>query len=49
MVKSEKLEDILTAREFEILKLLSKGNTTNEIALILKIKPETVISHRKNL
>ncbi len=49
MVKFEKRTDILTNREFEILRLLIEGKTNREIALILNISPETVITHRKNL
>lgn len=39
----------VTARERQVLGLLSEGNTTEEIADILHISRETVISHRKNL
>jgi DNA-binding NarL/FixJ family response regulator len=39
----------LTARETEILKLIYKGNTTQEIADKLFISPYTVETHRKNL
>jgi DNA-binding CsgD family transcriptional regulator len=49
MVESKSHKDKLSAREYEILKLVSTGNTTNEISSILNIDPETVISYRKNL
>jgi DNA-binding CsgD family transcriptional regulator len=49
MVETKKQTDILTVREFEVLKLLTKGYTTRGIALILNISSETVTTHRKNL
>ena len=49
MVKSYKSKYNVNAREFEVLKLLSKGNTTNVIASILNIDQETVTTHRKNI
>lgn len=49
MVESEQEKNILTVRELEVLRLVSKGNTTNEISSILNIDPETVITYRKNL
>ncbi|TRX58409.1 response regulator transcription factor [Fulvivirga sp. M361] len=39
----------LSAREFEILKLIAKGNTTLRIADKLNISIHTVNSHRKNI
>ena len=39
----------LSARELEIIKLLSKGKSTTEIADELYISPHTVHTHRKNI
>jgi DNA-binding CsgD family transcriptional regulator len=39
----------VTAREREILVLISQGFSTKEIALILFISEETVKSHRRHL
>ena len=39
----------LTQRELEIIRLLVKGNTSNEIAEDLFISPATVQTHRKNI
>lgn len=41
--------DQLTDREREILKLLSEGHTTQEIARLLVISPKTVEGHKTNL
>ena len=41
--------DILTAREFEVLKLLAKGYTTEKISLMLGLTPWTVKKCRKEL
>ncbi|MBK8882774.1 MAG: helix-turn-helix transcriptional regulator [Bacteroidales bacterium] len=40
---------MLSERETEVLKLLSKGLSNKEIADSLNISIHTVISHRKNL
>lgn len=40
---------IITAREREIIKYLISGKTTSEIADILSISPHTVNNHRSNL
>lgn len=42
-------QKVLTEREREVLKLLSKGLSNKEIADNLNISIHTVISHRKNL
>ena len=41
--------DSLTTRELEVLRLLSDGRTTVEIAALLGISPMTVQSHVKNV
>jgi DNA-binding NarL/FixJ family response regulator len=39
----------LTAREREVLKLIAEGNSSKEIASILRISPKTVKVHRMNI
>ena len=39
----------LTAKEVEVLKLLSRGHSVDEISATLAISPKTVQSHRHNL
>jgi len=39
----------LTPREREVLALIGEGRTTKEIAAQLKVSPETVGNHRKNI
>ena len=39
----------ITNREFEVLQLIAQQYTSNEIAKVLCISRETVISHRKHL
>jgi two-component system response regulator FixJ len=39
----------LGSREWQIAKLVARGNTSKEIAVQLGIKPKTVESHRRNL
>jgi two-component system response regulator NreC len=41
--------EILTPREFEVLRLLANGHTNREIAKILAISVRTIESHRSNL
>ena len=41
--------DILTPREEEVVKSLAHGKSTNEIADILCVSPNTIASHRKNI
>jgi DNA-binding NarL/FixJ family response regulator len=39
----------LTAREFEVFRLLAEGRATAEIALSLNLSPKTVSNHRSHL
>jgi len=39
----------LTRRELEIIRLIAKEHTNNEIAALLNNSPMTIITHRKNL
>jgi len=39
----------LSAREIEVVQLISQGKTTSEIADILCISPQTVATHRKKI
>jgi DNA-binding NarL/FixJ family response regulator len=47
-VEEEKTE-VLTMREKEVLKLLTEGKRTKEIAVALYISPHTVRRHRSNI
>ncbi len=49
MEENNQKTDILTIREFEVLKLLSKGYTTMEISSMLHLAPGEVQNHRKKL
>lgn len=40
---------VLTARESEVLQLICKGNTINNIACQLFLSPYTIVSHKQNL
>lgn len=42
-------ETTLTSRELEVLKLISDGLSTPEIAELLQISPNTAVRHRANL
>lgn len=41
--------DVLSAREFEVLKLLAEGGTLNEIAQQLGLTPKTVSNHQSSI
>lgn len=41
--------DRLTKREHEVLRLISKGNSTKQVASALGISPKTVATHREHL
>ena len=43
------LEVVLTAKEKQVIKLVSQGHTSIEIATKLSLSPYTVESHRKNV
>lgn len=43
------LSDLLTAREREVLQLLSEGHATKEVAFRLQVSPKTVETHRLSL
>ncbi|MDR0680258.1 MAG: response regulator transcription factor [Dysgonamonadaceae bacterium] len=51
LLKSKRYEEIvwLSSREKEVLKRISDGYTTKEIAVFLNIEEETVRTYRKNL
>ncbi len=39
----------LTARERQVLQLLSEGNSSKQIAAVLKVSEATIVKHRQNL
>jgi len=47
--QGERVKDILTPRESEIVKLIGEGNTSREIAATLVISEKTVERHRANI
>lgn len=47
--EQESLQDILTGREIDVLRLLATGHANKEIADKLHISIHTVITHRKNI
>lgn len=47
MVESKKQDDILSKREFEVLKLIAQGYSDISISRILNISPFTVKTHRQ--
>lgn len=49
LVEMQQLKNIITKRELEIVKLLSIGKCSSEIAEILTISPHTVRTHKKNM
>ena len=48
-VKTEKIEEILTSREIEILKLIADGKTNKEISEQLFISQRTAEKHKSNI
>ena len=48
-LESEKLKDILTSREIDVIKELAMGNSKQEISERLSISPHTVQTHKKNI
>jgi len=47
--QGERVKDLLTPRESEIVKLIGEGNTSREIAATLVISEKTVERHRANI
>ncbi len=43
------VDDALTARELEVLRLIALGHTSAEVARILEVSPRTVESHRARI
>ena len=42
-------QEAVSGRELEVLQLLAAGRTTEEVARALRISPNTVKNHRKNM
>ena len=49
MSENQISSDILTNKEFQVLKLIAKGMTTKEIALQLYVSSRTIETHRANI
>ncbi|NPA67676.1 MAG: response regulator transcription factor, partial [Chlorobi bacterium] len=47
--KRESVEEILTAREIEVLKLIAEGKSNKEIADLLFISQRTAEKHKSNI
>ena len=47
--KMEHPECPLTSREIDILRLVANGHTNSQVAQLLKISPQTVHTHLKNI
>jgi DNA-binding CsgD family transcriptional regulator len=47
--KKDKLSDILTDREKEMVRLLAQGKESKEIGKLLFVSPHTVDNHRRNM
>lgn len=47
--KKEQPNDLLTAREKQVLQLIAEGNTTKDIAAMLHLSVKTAESHRSNI
>jgi len=43
------IKKILTERQFQVVKLICKNYTNNDVSEELKISPHTVVSHRRNV
>jgi len=48
-IKTDQLQEILSDREIEVLKLIVTGHSNKEVAVKLNISTNTVISHRKHI
>lgn len=49
LLRSGSQLDMLTNRELEVMRLVSRGLANKEVAQLLKLSPETVRSYRKSL
>ena len=49
MAKNIKQDNVLTEREFTVMKLIAKGYTNNGISQILNVSPYTVKNHRQTI
>lgn len=47
--KKQQPNDLLTAREKQVLQLIAEGNTTKDIAAMLHLSVKTAESHRSNI
>jgi DNA-binding NarL/FixJ family response regulator len=48
-LSDERLREILTPREIEVVKLIAEAQTSKEIAAALSISVKTVDRHRQNI
>jgi DNA-binding NarL/FixJ family response regulator len=48
-VGGEPVNDVLTARQREVLRLVAAGKSTKEIAFVLKLSVKTVETHRAQI
>jgi DNA-binding NarL/FixJ family response regulator len=48
-LESDESENILTAREREVIQLLAEGKTSKEVAVTLNLSVKTAETHRTNL
>lgn len=47
--RGKRSSDVLTSRQREVLQLLAEGNSTKQIAYVLKVSVKTVETHRAML
>ena len=48
-VDKPKTPELLTKRESQLVRLIKKGKSSEEIAILLQISPQTVVTHRCNV